>query len=526
MPSISDALANLNAALTIYLSNLDPAKASDELENAENQLQWNPQPDAWTLSASEIMKEDEVSRALTAASRGMRPDELVLVLSALQRLDEWHSPLTDRGAAINRRGGTDHVAASVRLELEGRMNDVGPGSVVPKRTESWKTCDDHALHDDVIASYGSGGWVKVDASVYRTADLLEWTAYLPPAVLASHQDAGAGADRDVVLRYTRVPADLDVSPPRTGALRIMIAPVLETEDDVDVTGTAVGCSYKVRPSDACDRIDAIVLSALEEGVEVLFMPEMSLSPASLSALSRSLQDRRRAWIADRQSIPPLAWAMAGVMDDGMGEGANYVVVLNADGVEVARQEKISRWNMNADQQAQFDLVPAGGVAVARMDEPIRGASEVLVMDLPGLGRMTILICADMDIALPGNWMFANAGLDMIYAPIMDKTTPLQRGGSVDAQPWIVRRSFRAAATARAKVVMTNSMPLTEIVNRTNASRSSGRPPFATCLVGLLVDGTEKSIPYMEVNVELRAASPIIKTVEWNKDWQPFDLNIA
>lgn len=525
MPTPSDILARLNAALAEHLARMAPADASLVLEAAENELVWpDEQVDAWTLSATAIVGEVEVVEALASIGKALDARSLPSVIMAMQRLDEWLSPTTDRGAAAGRRGGSDHMAAVVSLEAQGRFNaEAGFGSVVPKRTEEWRTCGDHAVHDRIVSEYGSGGRVRIDEHVYRTADLMQWTAYLPAAVKASHQDAGDGADRSIELRYVRLPVDYDASAPRTGPLRIMVAPVLEREAEVTLTGDDTDCTYGVRPIDLSSRLDAIVRSALDQDADVLFMPEMSLSRASADHLAAALHAGRREWIRANGRMPHLSWVMAGVMDDGLGDGANHVVVLRPDGGEVARQEKISRWNMDPELQAQFDLTAAGRQPPPRMDEPIRGAPEVIVIDLPGLGRTTILICADMDVALPGNWMFANAGIDFIYAPIMDKTTPLQHARPLDDQPWIVRRSFRAAAVARAKVVMTNSMPLTGIVNRTNAARGSAWPPFGSCLVALLVDGTADRIPYREVSADLGATSPITGLETWNDGWSDFDL---
>jgi predicted amidohydrolase len=525
VPTPSDILARLNAALSDYLAPLAPSVVSRVLEGAEEGLLWSvDQADAWTVSGEGILAEAEVATAINAINRGLDSTSLPVVIAAMQRLDEWHAPTTDRGAAMGHRGGPEHVAASVRLEEEGRFNgEVGIGSVIPKRAEDWSTCGDHSVHERLIADYGASGRVKIDEHVYRTADLMEWTAYLPAAVKASHQDAGVGPDRSIALRYQRTTVDLDASAPRTGPLHIMIAPVLEREAEVNLTGDTACCTYGVRPMDFSSRLDDIVQAALDQKIDAIFMPEMSLSRASVAYLATALNEHRRAWIRVNRRLPNLSWVIAGVMDDQLGDGANYVVVLGPDGSEVVRQEKISRWNMEPDQQQQFDLAVPGVSVPPRMDEPIRGAPEVTVVDLPGLGRMTILICADMDVAMPGNWMFANASLDVIYAPIMDKTTPLRHAEPLDRQPWIVRRSFRAAAIARAKVVMTNSMPLTAIVNRTNAVRGLPFPPFTSCLVALLVDGTAEEVPYRELSVDLAAGSPVTQTVEWNNGWGPFDL---
>lgn len=522
--SPSDCLARLQKGVAAFLLTVPADVASAALGRAEEHIMYEPPVDAWMLTAAEVTAEHEVARGIAALAGAVREEDLAAVIAAIQRLDEWHAPLTERGTRLGHRGGLDHEAAAVRLELDGRMNAfAAEGAVIPNRVEGWDNPGGTPIHDRVLGDYLAASRRITDAPTFRLADLLEWTAYLPPFILASNQDGGVGPTREVALSYRRVAVAEDRAPPRTGALKVMIAPVLEQESEVTLRPISTPCTYEVRPDDMCARVDALVERALEGDVDLLLMPEMSLSGITLEHLAKRLSERRLDVTALGGRPPRLAWIMVGVLDERLKQGANFVAILAGDGREVARQEKISRWNMDREQQAQFDLLIQGELAPERREEPIRGAPDVVVADIPGLGRVTVLICADMDIELPGNWMFANANLDWLYAPIMDKTTPLRRDRPIGSQSWIVGRAFRAAAAARAKVAMTNSMPLTEMVNRTNADRGNSWPPFETCTIALLVDGAAGDVSYAAVEVPLSSTSPVAVSLDWLDGWSSYDL---
>ncbi len=84
MPTPSDILARLNAALAEHLARMAPADASLVLEAAEDELVWpDGQVDAWTLSAAAIVDEAEIVEALASIGRGLDGRSLPSVIMAM-----------------------------------------------------------------------------------------------------------------------------------------------------------------------------------------------------------------------------------------------------------------------------------------------------------------------------------------------------------------------------------------------------------------------------------------------------------
>jgi predicted amidohydrolase len=299
----------------------------------------------------------------------------------------------------------------------------------------------------------------------------------------------------------------------------MIAPILERKDEVVVTRCRDGTAYLVQPADLSARVDRIVDAALGSGATILVMPEMVLSKDALATLRTAIRLRVADYAEANRSLPPLRWTFAGVVEP-QGDGVrNYVVVLDAEGEPVAEQDKFSRWNLTEDEQRQYALVPDGETPPAMLYEAIEPASHACILELPGLGRVVVLICADMDVPQPGDWLFANSGLDWTYAPIMDRTrVPNRRRGSVG--PWIVKRAHRAACMSQARVIVTNSMALTFMVNETNSARRLTYPEATECHVALLLDGAEEDVVHHSVIVPM-AAQDVAEARTWGDGWVAF-----
>ncbi|NJR80612.1 nitrilase-related carbon-nitrogen hydrolase [Sphingomonas corticis] len=302
-----------------------------------------------------------------------------------------------------------------------------------------------------------------------------------------------------------------------------MAPMLEREEDVAVRRRQDGAAYLVTPSELVGRARAVVSRAYEEEASLILMPEMVLTPRALAAFRQELLDRHSEHSERTNRLPPLSYALVGVVEE-VEDGAarrNYVVVLDGTGEVLASQDKLSRWNLRPDEQQQYELAPVDAAVPDLLLEPISPAEEVVVVDLPGLGRLVVLICADMDVSEPGDWLYANAGLEWVYAPIMDRTRrPVRARGRVG--PWIVRRAHRAACATRGRVIVTNSMALTPVVNRSNERRglSADYPPSVECDVGLLIDGRDQEVTCEPVVVALGTAD-VAEVRDWNVGWQTF-----
>jgi predicted amidohydrolase len=341
------------------------------------------------------------------------------------------------------------------------------------------------------------------------------TTLLPSTMYVCSPDAGAGPMREVGLRLV-VSDDWPPVPSRSSPHRILIAPVLERAEEVTLTRT--GDSYRVTPADCPARINDLVAAVRAAGGSVLFIPEMALSRASYEALQAGLRDSHRAVSRDTGRLPELAYAIVGVCEPAGNGSRNFVAVLASDGTVLAEQDKISRWDLTPDEQLWLGLGREGDALPDRLREGIEPADEIRLVELPGLGRLSVLICADMDVREPGDFLYLNGGIDWVYAPIMDRSRAPRRDGSEEF--WIVRRSLRAAQATRGNVVVANSMPLTDLCNATNAARSMPFPPEAECHVALLLDGRPEQVAAASGTAALGDSTVLIQ-VDWFDGWSDF-----
>lgn len=218
------------------------------------------------------------------------------------------------------------------------------------------------------------------------------------------------------------------------------------------------------------------------------------------------------------ALPPLAYAIVGVMSHEGVTPRNFVAVLAGDGRVLAEQDKISRWDLTPDEQRWLGLGKDGDTLPDWLEESIAPSEGVAVLDLPGFGRLMVLICADMSIEEPGDFLYVNGGVNWVYAPIMDRTWRPRRDGS--KENWIVARSLRAARASRGNVVVTNSMPLTTVCNETNAVRGIAYPASAVCHVALMLDGRDDNPASAIKDVDL-LKTDVVVCEDWYDGWEGF-----
>jgi len=317
------------------------------------------------------------------------------------------------------------------------------------------------------------------------------------------------------MRY-RVPNMSALPPAGAQCHRIMITPFLEDEHHVALSENAG--RYHVKTVDRSTTVPAIVVKAYEEQGTVLFAPEMAFNDDAFKRLRIELANAHAKFSLQFHRPPPLAYIIVGVLEAGQPDDKNYVAVLGPAGELLARQSKITRWDLGKDEQCMLGLGTDPSTRPDCLEEAIEPANQVELIELPGLGRLLILICADMDVDEPGDFLYVNGGLDWVYVPIVDRSrTPSRDGGRED---WIVERAFRAATATKACVVVTNSMPLTAISNRTNATRGLSFPMQSTCHVALLIEGGEIGMPTKEEKVGLDANSVLVVS-DWMDGWTSF-----
>ena len=440
--------------------------------------------------------------------------EFADLITAIQLLDQWHAPIcNDLSGMQHSFSDLDLLDAQLRLDSDGAFNsDRTKGLLVPRYGADWRLCPTDWIERQIRKQYTEA---FDDTAHFDLRPHMLNTCLLPPMIRVSAANAGRGTPRHVPMRY-HVPNISTLPPIGAQCHRIMITPLLENEAHIALSENAG--RYRVNTVDRSQIVPTIVAKAYEEQGTVLFAPEMAFNGDAFESLRIELADAHAKFSSKFRRSPPLAYTIVGVLEAGQPDDENYVAVLGPTGALLAKQPKITRWDLGKDEQCMLGLGTDPNTRPDYLEEAIGPAGEVELIELPGLGRLLILICADMDVDEPGDFLYVNGGLDWVYAPIMDRSrTPRRDGGRED---WIVDRAVRAATATKACVVVTNSIPLTAISNRTNAVRKLPFPSQSECHVALLIEGGEIGTPTKEEKVGLNANSVLVVS-DWMDGWTPF-----
>lgn len=253
------------------------------------------------------------------------------------------------------------------------------------------------------------------------------------------------------------------------------------------------------------------------------LPELSIDASQLAHLKETVRSQAKQYVLRTREPPCLRYVFCGVGEspnDAAGAHDNFVVLLDVTGREIMRQRKIFRWDLSPEQVARYGLDHELGTDCRRgLKENIKAADEIVILDLPDIGRVLNLICADMDFNLPGDWLLDHFRIDWLYAPIMDKTISDLSRSNGRLETWICERAHRAALGGQSHVIVTNSMALTHKLNAANAKSTSGFPQFSQCGIALLIDATGERLKYARVDVPLSSASPVLEFRDWGKGFK-------
>jgi len=432
-------------------------------------------------------------------------DQFLAAVRVLQLLDEWHEPLALEGGMATALSD-DHEEALWRLQVEGgAYNPKGSwGSVIPARAPG--------VERTVSAD---------DAGV--VARLLHFTAYLPPESAAGDpDDSAAPSGRHVELRYVASMPRRSIDPRAVeDAPTIAVSPVLQDLSDAEITVRRSPDRYGVEVKYDPSRLKDIVSKAIKEKARLLFMPEMVINAHMIADLAKAIRKAVSEWFDISDDLPTLRYVIAGVAGaDGGGVG-NSIVVLDIEGSEVLRQDKLCRWNLKPHHQRNYGVRPSCADHEPALKEDIPGGRLVYIADLEGLGRFLTLICADMDYDKPGDWLLRNVAVDWLHAPIMDKSIAWFKDAGGEIQPWIVARAQRAAELGVPKVVVTNSLLLTLRLNVENGKSGSLYPPLTDCSVAFMLDSEANNITFRQISVPVPSVALVVQAVKWRLRFETF-----
>ena len=456
-------------------------------------------------------------------------DELKAGGSPDALLDRLGSSLSHRAARIAAAQAIDAVYGSAVTRFSGRRSD---GDVLralelsPKRgRDSPPTFNGNVELGLVLPMPAHDGHslsgIDREAVPPALADFFGNLLYVPPVVAASHPDHGGRASELVPLRWVSPTRRKSVPHVPGEALRVGYAPVAETSGDVAIHVRADPTRhwYSARPEKLGSRTVEVIRRLAGAGANIVALPETVLQEEELGTVAAALRG------ICRDPGCPLRMVLVGVAAPPAcpgGHSANAVVVFDSRGRPVARQEKLSRWNWTREQRSRFgvDVAGAGVRAIGDGDllyEDIRTGPEVVVVELDGVGRFVIHVCADLQAHEPGNWLRRNLPLDWSMTPLLD--------GHITLKPtkWSFAKALEAARDGRTRTLVTTSFALAHRQNDLNAADpAKARYVDPNCGVMLLLDGRYGDVRglFAEHPLAPDPAGPLARAIDVDPDSWP------
>ena len=299
--------------------------------------------------------------------------------------------------------------------------------------------------------------------------------HVPAWVRATHADAEGLVVERVRLRMLRPSLADDPSFDADQPVAVGYVPLNEVEEDLgfDFRQRGTQACYSAQPGPVAGRLAAALQRLSGQGAQLIVVPETSLQHDDLPQVQAELER-----VADQPGCRLIAVLIGLASPPGPASRArNEVVVLGRHGNEVARQHKLTHWNLTPQQQRRYDICGHAEAGESLWEDTEPG-SELVILDLPHLGRLAIHICADLQAKEPAEWVRQNLTLDWSVTPLMDSTL------TYEPDKWVFRRALEAARSGRTQAVVTASMVLTQRQNRVN--RAAGQEHRCTSLCGLLL----------------------------------------
>lgn len=505
-PNPSDALATIARAMIEFMPD-DPSAWQRELNNVDPGYDM---PEEWRVSAEDICISIVSVLGSWPPPAPANAVQFANYARQLQRLDRWHLPVL--ATSIDLERSRQHNDALDRAFTLGRFNsNDADGSIILRESPD----------TPFLKAEEEMGWGTNPGPLAVINSLLDTCAYLPVAVQACDPDDASHCNARLVrLEFRRFPAGAIPHRQFRKDFRLAVAPVLEATSDAELW--VDGDRYSIHPTVSEDRLVAIVRDVIASGADLLLMPEMCVDETYLPSLQKAITQQRHEYYQKTGKLPGLAFAICGVLRKRSGpsdQHRNYIVALDSDGTVLFEQDKLSHWNLTASQQRRFGIF--GGYPVPLLEDTSPGES-ITIAELPGLGRMLTLICADMSADEPGDWVADNVGLDWLHAPVMDGSIYLAPGN----MPWIVERAARAAARGTATIV-TNSMTLTHWNNAANRAAAAADPAFPHGEydqggIALAVAPIGVSVKMQYITEDLASPkSPVLQLIAWDGSWVNF-----
>ncbi|MBV9248472.1 MAG: hypothetical protein JO227_04400, partial [Acetobacteraceae bacterium] len=445
----------------------------DDVEDAASKLERDHEGTTAQLRqlAEHLLFETGTAKLVGFVHQGRTRVELARrKILAAQAIDLWSERIF-RPDDVRAPLSEQHLEAKRLLRRHGRINtNVEFGLALP-RLPRWA----RLLDPDITpaAEYPETGPDPIN-------QLFRHLLHVPPMLRANDPDLAGGRDRLVSITYKiSDEGRIRPAPLLDEELRVGYAPLAELIDDfaIEILEGDEKHWYEVSPACFQERITAVLHALCKQDCHLIFFPEVTIRESDLPHLEQAIRD------AATPTSPCLVVAGIAGSSSFCPEGRwsrNEVILLDHNGEEIGKQSKISRWNMSPWVQKRYGIQ---GPADVELFENIHPGDLIRVFELPGLGRIAVLICADMSLDEPGDWVRRNMMLDWTFTPILDG--PL----TTDTKKWIFARGRRASEMGRSRVVVVNSMSFTHRQNKQNATSEVGKKLITDeCGIALLFDG--------------------------------------
>lgn len=419
------------------------------------------------------------------AASSLATNDIRQALVAAQVIDTYYSALSDGRSVADLRGSLRDGRR--KLQSLGRLDE--PMS---------------SRRAVILRRPLAGRWSNTNMDLPQTdglADYFQTLLVTPEMVAATSPDSGADASQ-VELKFLVCSPSVVRSLPFNQPWSLGLAPVMHQQADLDVQRIerSGAFSYDSLAIDLEDRIEQTVKALCQEGCHIIAFPEMALSPATLAALKAS--------VARHGADSLLRFVLAGstrVEDPpGSTKPRNRSCTLNHRGEVLYSQDKLARWDLDAATCNRYGLEPSPyGV----LSEHIETGSEMVVAELPGVGRLATLICEDLSRTEPGRWIRRHLLLDLQYTPVMDSDLHLGRWTGVSGRASALEGSCR--------VMVVNSLPFSIRQNAANSVTGAG-PIITEPGIGLLFDRVGVDVTERRVTIPLPGAQELsYRVVRWD-----------
>lgn len=309
-----------------------------------------------------------------------------------------------------------------------------------------------------------------------------------------------GAGRTASFQ-TVLPSDFSVGDKPVS--RIGIAPIAEDANDLAFEAhDREGVFYldAVPRDEAATGIRAakLVIKLLDAGVDLVALPELVMSPAAVAEVVAAL--RGRPSVSD--ALVVLGSGLSADKAPGGVLSYNEAVVLDGGGREIFRQRKMHHYNMAAERLRKCQLPMKGdGPHI----ENVAAGRRLEVRDVPGVGRLIILICEDLAQAEPGHRAASALRPDWVVTPVLD--LPQREGRWTQAEALSLKSGARVVVSGSG----TLGVRYNKMTNFAELDRATG--------LGLLFDGAQNAVRVVERGALDQDAS-------YSVDWEPDGWPIA